>query len=148
MRVNPDHGRCRVCGGILEIIAADHAGMTVKCAACAINYAVAPDAFDNGCVYHSDFLGQRDAIYAQLTIEAAYTMYRQFCDDLDRDAPPGEYRSTALNFLIFAQEWEIISRDPARLQAWLDLYHGGYDNTKARLRKRLEEIFGPWQLPS
>jgi uncharacterized protein with PIN domain len=31
MRVNPKEGRCRSCGGALEITEADEASMTVEC---------------------------------------------------------------------------------------------------------------------
>ena len=45
MRVNPCDGRCRSCGGELEIIDADDATMTVRCS-CGEEYLVETDAFD------------------------------------------------------------------------------------------------------
>ena len=48
MQVDRQHGRCRACGGTLDIVDADDATMTVECedGHC---YAVEPDAFGDGC---------------------------------------------------------------------------------------------------
>ena len=50
MRVKPQDGTCRSCGGVLEIIDADDATMTVECTECAEAYLVEPDAFGDGCM--------------------------------------------------------------------------------------------------
>ena len=59
MNVNPRDGRCRECGGILTIVEADDASMTVECDAghC---YPVEHDAFGDGCMtYIFGFLAKR-----------------------------------------------------------------------------------------
>ena len=56
MRVNPQDGRCRECGGELRIIDADDATMTVECDGGHL-YVVEPDAFGDGCMtYYAGFL--------------------------------------------------------------------------------------------
>lgn len=57
MRVNPNDGNCRTCGGQLEITDADDATMTVECTECGDLYTVEPDAFGDGCMtYYAAFL--------------------------------------------------------------------------------------------
>jgi hypothetical protein len=51
MRVEPHDGVCRSCGGILEIVDADDATMTVECA-CGESYLVEPDAFGDGAIHY------------------------------------------------------------------------------------------------
>ena len=48
MRVDPHDGRCRSCGGELEITDTDDATMTVECTQCGDEYQVEPDAFGDG----------------------------------------------------------------------------------------------------
>lgn len=61
MRVDPKDGRCRTCGGPLDIIDADDATMTVACCTCSDTYAVEPDAFGDGAMtYYVDFLAGRE----------------------------------------------------------------------------------------
>lgn len=48
MKVDPRDGRCRTCGGELEITATDDATMTVECKTCGDEYQVEPDAFGDG----------------------------------------------------------------------------------------------------
>lgn len=61
MRVDPADGCCRECGGVLEIIEADDATMTVECTECADVYLVEPDAFGDGCLtYYVGFLTGRE----------------------------------------------------------------------------------------
>ena len=56
MRVNPEDGVCRSCGGELEITDADDATMTVECE-CGESYLVEPDAFGDGCMtYYVPFI--------------------------------------------------------------------------------------------
>lgn len=52
MHVDRRHGRCRACGGALDIVDADDATMTVECqeVGCGECYAVEPDAFGDGCM--------------------------------------------------------------------------------------------------
>lgn len=52
MLVDPSDGRCRECGGQLEIVDADDCTMDVQCTndECAEAYTVEPDAFGDGCV--------------------------------------------------------------------------------------------------
>lgn len=60
MRVKPEHGCCRSCGGTLQIIDADDATMTVECAKCFDCYQVETDAFGDGCMtYWIGFLARR-----------------------------------------------------------------------------------------
>lgn len=61
MRVDPKDGRCRSCGGELEIIDADDATMTVECQGeCGESYLVESDAFGDGCMtYYVGFLAGR-----------------------------------------------------------------------------------------
>ena len=59
MRVDPKDGRCRTCGGTLEIIDADDATMTVECE-CGECYLVETDAFGDGCMtYYLGFMEKR-----------------------------------------------------------------------------------------
>ncbi len=56
MKVNPEDGVCRSCGGQLTIIDADDATMTVECE-CGDSYTVEPDAFGDGCMtYYVGFM--------------------------------------------------------------------------------------------
>lgn len=48
MRVDPRDGRCRSCGGELEVTEVDDATMTVECTKCGDEYQVEPDAFGDG----------------------------------------------------------------------------------------------------
>ena len=62
MKVNPNDGRCRTCGGTLEIVDADDATMTVECteSECADSYQVEPDAFGDGCMtYYVGIMQER-----------------------------------------------------------------------------------------
>jgi hypothetical protein len=54
MRVDPKHGRCRTCGGTLEIVEIDDCSMSVECQArgCGDSYEVEPDAFGDGCMLY------------------------------------------------------------------------------------------------
>jgi hypothetical protein len=63
MRVDPLDGWCRSCAGVVEIVDADDARMTVECQDCGDTYLVEPDAFDDdGMVYYVGFLSnQMDA---------------------------------------------------------------------------------------
>jgi hypothetical protein len=59
LKVDPSHGRCRDCGGSLDIVDADDATMTVECqyGHC---YAVEPDAFGDGCmIYYLQVMSER-----------------------------------------------------------------------------------------
>ena len=59
MLVEMKDGKCRSCGGQLEIIDADDATMTVECQECGDGYQVEPDAFGDGCMtYYVGFLAQ------------------------------------------------------------------------------------------
>lgn len=60
MKVNPRDGRCRSCGGPLEIVHLDDAFMEVVCDHCDDNYHVEPDAFGDGAmVYFLDQMAAR-----------------------------------------------------------------------------------------
>jgi hypothetical protein len=50
MRVDPQDGTCRSCGGILDITEVDDATMTVQCLSeeCGDSYLVETDAFNDG----------------------------------------------------------------------------------------------------
>ena len=64
MRVDPQDGTCRECGGALEIIDADDATMTVECTEpeCGVVYDVETDAFGDGCTtYYIGFLSGQHA---------------------------------------------------------------------------------------
>jgi DNA-directed RNA polymerase subunit RPC12/RpoP len=62
MLVDRHDGRCRTCGGQLEITDADDATMSVECTACGDSYLVEPDAFGDGCMTYSvGFLSERYA---------------------------------------------------------------------------------------
>ena len=54
MKVDRKDGRCRSCGGTLNIVDADDATMTVECTdpACGECYAVEPDAFGDGAMLY------------------------------------------------------------------------------------------------
>lgn len=59
MRIDPQDGTCRSCGGELAVIAADYATMTVECLSlgCQAVYLVEPDAFSDGTmIYYVGFL--------------------------------------------------------------------------------------------
>ena len=59
MLVQTKDGKCRSCGGQLEIIDADDATMTVECQECDDSYLVEPDAFGDGAMnYYPQFLAQ------------------------------------------------------------------------------------------
>ena len=61
MRVNLNDGKCRSCGGQLEITDADDATMTVECCECGDFYLVETDAFgDGGVEYYPAFLTGRE----------------------------------------------------------------------------------------
>ena len=60
MRVDPNDGTCRSCGGELEIVAADDATMTVDCLDCDESYLVEPDSFVDGAIhYYPHFLAEQ-----------------------------------------------------------------------------------------
>ncbi len=62
MLVERKDGRCRACGGTLEIIDADDATMTVECQSpeCGECYSVEPDAFGDGCMlYYLDAMQEK-----------------------------------------------------------------------------------------
>ena len=60
MNVNPRGGKCRECGGELEIVEADDATLTVSCLSCCSEYQVETDAFGDGCMtYYVGFMAQR-----------------------------------------------------------------------------------------
>jgi hypothetical protein len=48
MLVDLSDGKCRSCGGQLEITGADDATLDVECIACGDGYTVEPDAFNDG----------------------------------------------------------------------------------------------------
>lgn len=48
IRVKPMDGRCRECGGPLDVIDADDCTITVACAECSDSYALEPDALGDG----------------------------------------------------------------------------------------------------
>ncbi len=48
MLVQLNDGKCRSCGGQLEITGADDATMDVECTECGDDYTVEPDAFNDG----------------------------------------------------------------------------------------------------
>ena len=48
MLVQLNDGKCRSCGGQLEITGADDATMDVECTECGDGYTVEPDAFNDG----------------------------------------------------------------------------------------------------
>ena len=50
MLVELADGKCRSCGGQLEIIAAHDATMDVECTECGDGYTVEPDAFNDGAI--------------------------------------------------------------------------------------------------
>lgn len=52
MRVGPQHGHCRTCGGGLEIVDGDDATMSVKCKECGDESLVEPDASGDGARDH------------------------------------------------------------------------------------------------
>ena len=57
--VDRQDGRCRECGGTLEIVDADDATMTVECE-CGESYQVEPDAFGDGCMtYYLAIMAER-----------------------------------------------------------------------------------------
>ena len=50
MIVDNADGKCRTCGGQLEILDIDDCSMNVTCLNCADSYDVEPDAFGDGCM--------------------------------------------------------------------------------------------------
>ncbi|MBI1346302.1 hypothetical protein GC163_08420 [bacterium] len=48
MLVELQDGKCRSCGGQLEIVGADDAALGVECTECGDGYTVEPDAFNDG----------------------------------------------------------------------------------------------------
>ena len=52
MTVDRKDGRCRTCGGTLEIVDADDCTLSVECQepACGDSYEVETDAFGDGCM--------------------------------------------------------------------------------------------------
>lgn len=52
MLVDLKHGKCRECGGQLQIIGADDATMIVQCQVCGESYEVETDAFDDGAMHY------------------------------------------------------------------------------------------------
>jgi hypothetical protein len=48
MHVNPSDGRCRSCGGELDVIDADDVTLTVACTECADSYPLEPDGLNDG----------------------------------------------------------------------------------------------------
>ena len=50
--VDRKDGRCRTCGGTLQIVGADDATLTVECteSECSDSYEVETDAFGDGCM--------------------------------------------------------------------------------------------------
>lgn len=52
MQVHQRDGRCRSCGGPLEIVDVDDATMEVACEECGDCYRVEPDAFGDGCMVY------------------------------------------------------------------------------------------------
>jgi uncharacterized Zn finger protein len=60
MRVDPRDGRCRECGGQLEIVDALDDVLTVRCESCGEIYDAETDAFhDGGMMYYVDFLAEQ-----------------------------------------------------------------------------------------
>ena len=62
MTVDRKDGRCRECGGQLEIVDADDATMTVECTEprCGESYQVEPDAFGDGAmIYYVGIMAER-----------------------------------------------------------------------------------------
>ena len=61
MRVDPKDGVCRACGGVLTVVDADDATMTVECDECGDSYQVEPDAFGDGCmVYYLELMTRQE----------------------------------------------------------------------------------------
>jgi hypothetical protein len=52
MLVEPQDGRCRDCGGQLEIVGADDVSLTVECQECGETYDVEADAFGDGSIHY------------------------------------------------------------------------------------------------
>jgi hypothetical protein len=60
MIVDATDGRCRECGGVLEITDVDDASMSVRCMSCSAEYLVETDAFgDGGMTYYLGFLEEQ-----------------------------------------------------------------------------------------
>lgn len=60
MKVDPADGRCRECGGPLEIIDADDCTLTVQCEECGDSYDLETDALNDGAIdYHPRFLARK-----------------------------------------------------------------------------------------
>ena len=61
MQVERRDGKCRDCGGTLNIVAVDDATMTVECQDCGVSYLVEPDAIgDDAFVYFFECLNTRE----------------------------------------------------------------------------------------
>ena len=52
MTVNPKDGRCRSCGGALEILDCDDVSLNVACLECGDNYVVETDALNDGGIHY------------------------------------------------------------------------------------------------
>ena len=50
MRVDPKDGKCRSCGGTLDIVDFDDVSLSVECESCGESYEVETDAFGDGCM--------------------------------------------------------------------------------------------------
>lgn len=62
MQVERKDGRCRACGGTVNVVAVDDATITVECQVCGDSYSVEPDALgDEAFVYFFDCLNAREA---------------------------------------------------------------------------------------
>ncbi len=66
MIVSLEDGRCRTCGGQLEILDFDDVSLHVTCTECADSYETETDAFGDGCMTYflplmtDRFLGKED----------------------------------------------------------------------------------------
>lgn len=59
MLVDLKDGKCRSCGGQLEITGADDATMTVECTECGDTYLMEPDAFGDGAMtYYPEVMAE------------------------------------------------------------------------------------------
>ena len=62
MRVDLSDGSCHKCGGVLEIVDADDATMTIECYDCGESSLVETDAFGDGCFkYYVPFMAAMQA---------------------------------------------------------------------------------------
>lgn len=61
MLVDLSDGKCRSCGGQLELTGVDDATMDVECTECGDGYTVEPDAFnDGGIKYWPEMMAQME----------------------------------------------------------------------------------------